>query len=117
MLCQLSYRGLTTTRLRTLAARSAYVVFRSHQLYCLINSVPYAGGLPTQSACQRSVPGYGPAAAEITTRRDDHSPLTSQRDEPLDGNGCLNRSRNNSGKRPGSVNSNEPRAGTAPGSA
>ena len=90
MLCQLSYRGLTTTRLRTLAARSAYVVFRSHLLHCLINSGPYAVGLPAQSASQRAVPGYGPATAKITTGRDDHAALTGQRDEPLDGNGCLN---------------------------
>ena len=59
MLCQLSYRGLTTTRLRTIAARSAYVVFRSQLLHRLINSGPYAIGLPAQAPRECAVPGDG----------------------------------------------------------
>jgi len=43
----LSYEGLTTMRLRTLAARSTELVFRSDLLHCLINSGRHASGVPT----------------------------------------------------------------------
>src|SRR6187402_755706 len=84
MLCQLSYRGLTTTRLRRLAAWSAYVVFRFDLLHCLINGGSYAVSLPTQPSGKRAVP-LNRAAAQISTSRNDHSPLSSQRDKYLDG--------------------------------
>jgi hypothetical protein len=90
MLCQLSYRGLTTTRLRTLAASSAYVVFRSHLLHRLINSCLYASGLPAQPASQRAMPGDGTAATKIATGGDDHSALSSEGDEPFDRDRCRN---------------------------
>ena len=77
MLCQLSYRGLTTTRLCTLAASSAYVVFGFDLLHCLINSSAYAIGLPAQAAGERAVPDHGAATAEIAAGCDDHSSLPS----------------------------------------
>ena len=88
MLCQLSYRGLTTTRLRTLAARSAYVVFRSQLLHGLINSGPYAISFPAQPARQRAVPGDRTARSKITTSADGDAALSEQRNEPFNGNRC-----------------------------
>ena len=88
MLCQLSYRGLTTTRLRTLAARSAYVVFRSHLLHSLINSGAYAIGLPAQPSGKRAVPGESTATAKITARGDGYAALSGQRDELFDSDRC-----------------------------
>ena len=90
MLCQLSYRGLTTTRLRTIAAWSAYVVFRSQLLHGLINSGPYAIGLPAQPPRQRAVPGDRAASAKITTSGDGDAALSDQWDEPLNSNRCRN---------------------------
>ena len=75
MLCQLSYRGLTTTRLRTLAARSAYVVFRSHLLHRLINSGSYASGLPVQPTRKRAVPGDRTRTTKITSGGDGDAAL------------------------------------------
>ncbi len=77
MLCQLSYRGLTTTRLRRLAVSSAYVVLRFDFAHCLINSRPNAISLPAQSSGERAVPDNRAATAEIPTGCNDHSPLSS----------------------------------------
>ena len=88
MLCQLSYRGLTTTRLRTIAARSAYVVFRSQLLHRLINSGPYAISLPAQSPRECAVPGDGTGTAKITTGGNGDAALSDQRDKPLNSNRC-----------------------------
>jgi hypothetical protein len=85
MLCQLSYRGLTTTRLRTLAATSAYVVFRSHLLHSLINSGPYASGLPAQPARERAVPDDSTGSTKITSSGDGNAALPRQRNELFDG--------------------------------
>ena len=90
MLCQLSYRGLTTTRLRRLAVRSAYVVLRFDLAHRLINSRPNAISLPAQSSGERAVPDNRAATAEIPTGCDDHSAFSGQWDEPLDGDGCRN---------------------------
>jgi len=86
----LSYEGLTTTRLRTLAAWSTEVVFRSDLLHCLINSCRYAVGLPTQPSSQRAMPGHGTSAAKITTCGNGDAPLPGQRDELLNGDRCRN---------------------------
>jgi hypothetical protein len=90
MLCQLSYRGLTTTRLRTLAARSAYVVFRSHLLHSLINSGPYASCLPAQPARKRAVPGDRTGTTKITSGSDGDAALSHQWDELFNSDRCHN---------------------------
>src|SRR4029453_9077903 len=90
MLCQLSYRGLTTTRLRTLAATSAYVVFRSYLLHSLINSGPQASCLPVQPVRECAVPSDSTGAAKITSGSDDDAALSHQRDELFNGDRCHN---------------------------
>jgi hypothetical protein len=88
MLCQLSYRGLTTTRLCTLAASSAKVVFRSHLLHSLINSGTYAVCLPAQSSGQRAVPRDRAGPAKITASADGYAALSDQRNELFDCDRC-----------------------------